>query len=62
MSTSAQLLVLSAALTTAAGVYFESTSLVVLACVAAIAGVIKWVRWTAPHDHWHALRRNRSDR
>jgi hypothetical protein len=62
MSTGAQLLVLSAALAGAAGVYFESTTMVVVATVAATAGVIKWVRWTAPHDHWQSMRRNRSSR
>jgi hypothetical protein len=59
MSAAARLGILMSASMAGAGVYFESTTIVVCATVAAMACVINWVRWTAPHDHWRALRRRR---
>jgi hypothetical protein len=48
-----------AAAAAAAGIYYESTTIIVLATLMAAASVIGWVRWSAPHDHWRALRRRR---
>jgi hypothetical protein len=47
----------TSALLGCAGLYFESTSLVVVATLAAMASVVSWTRWTAPHDHWREFRR-----
>ncbi|MGO9709194.1 MAG: hypothetical protein ACLQBL_10040 [Polyangiaceae bacterium] len=48
-----------AAVIGAGGIYYESTVAVVLATLVAMVSVISWVRWSAPHDHWRALRRRR---
>jgi hypothetical protein len=41
----------------AAGIYYESTPLVIVAMLGAVVTVISWIRITAPHDHWRGLRR-----
>lgn len=38
-----------------AGLYWESTPILALSVVCAITGVVGWVRWTSPHDHWGGL-------
>ena len=59
VSAVAQLGALVAAGTGAAGVYYESTPVLVVATLVAMGSVVGWVRSTAPHDHWRGLRRRR---
>ena len=47
----------AAAICGAWGLYSESTIAVVLATLVAMASMIAWTRWTAPHDHWRDFRR-----
>jgi len=59
MSALSRVAVVLAAAVGAAGIYFESTPLVIAATAGAVLFIIKWIRFTAPHDHWRALRRKR---
>jgi hypothetical protein len=43
----------------AAGLYYESTPIMMAATLAALAFVISWIRWTTPHNHWRSFRRRR---
>ena len=42
------------------GLYFESTTFIIVATIIAAASAISWTRWTAPHDHWREFRKRRS--
>jgi hypothetical protein len=59
MSALARMGALMAAATGAAGIYYESTPIVLAASVGAVAFIIRWISWTAPHDHWREFRRKR---
>jgi hypothetical protein len=48
-----------AAVVLAGAVYVQSTPLLVLATLAGVSCVMRWIRWTAPHDHWREMRRKR---
>jgi hypothetical protein len=50
---------LLAAATGGAGVYYESTPIVLAATLGATAFIVSWIRLSAPHDHWRAFRRKR---
>jgi hypothetical protein len=50
---------LLAAAIAAGGIYYESTPIVLASAIGAMALIIHWIRWTAPHDHWRAFRRKR---
>jgi zinc transporter ZupT len=59
MSALSRLAVVLAAALGAAGIYFESMPLILAATAGAIVFIVMWIRFTAPHDHWRALRRKR---
>jgi hypothetical protein len=48
-----------AAATGAAGIYYESTPMVLAATLGAVAFIVTWFRLNAPHDHWREFRRKR---
>ncbi len=48
-----------AAATGAAGIYYESTPIVLGATLGATSFIVSWFRLNAPHDHWRAFRRRR---
>ena len=43
----------------AGAVYLQSTPLLVVATLAGMSCVMRWLQWSAPHDHWRGLRRKR---
>ncbi len=59
MSALSRLGALLAAALGVGGIYYESTPVVMASTVAAIVLIIRWIQWTAPHDHWRAFRRRR---
>jgi hypothetical protein len=57
MSMAARIGALLAAAMGAGGIYYESTPLILASSLGAVALIVQWLRWTAPHDHWRAFRR-----
>jgi hypothetical protein len=59
ISALARLGALLAAATGAAGIYYESMPIGLAASLGATAFIVRWISWSAPHNHWRDFRRKR---
>jgi hypothetical protein len=59
ISALARLGALMAAAMCAAGIYYESMPIVLAASLGATAFIVRWITWSAPHNHWRDFRRRR---